>query len=128
MGTAQEFLESLPWSLDLHLLWQGQSGVAIIDNDRRATITLATHGRADHYEGCNVEITSKTIGRIMSKWFAFDEYLHERTDIRSDHPIGSSNPCFYVWHSRGDWSWYIAIPAHPEHFTQAVEGWIDQWQ
>ena len=124
MSTAQAFCEALPWSLDF--LWQGMSGVHRLDDERRATVELAIRGYGDHYPGMNVTIASKRAGTIASKYFRFDDFLSERADNRTDHPIGK-NTTFEVVAYCG-WKWYIATPAHPEHFTQAVEAWIEEWR
>jgi len=125
-GSPQEFIQSLPWTLE-PILWQGKSGVWKLDDTRIATIKLDTHGTHDHYLGVTVEITSKTHGEIKRKWFGFDEYLKQsdRKDTRSDYPHGS-NSCFCVLGYCG-WQWYIAIPSKPQDFTKAVELWICCW-
>lgn len=126
-GTPEQFIRSLPWSIDV--LWQGRSGVHQLDDDRRATITLSTSAgvtgmsTSDHWTGFDVKIVSKTSGPIVAKAFGFRDHLTERADTRSDHP----NQKFEVIGYCG-WKWYIAEPAHPEHFTQAVETWIDEWR
>jgi len=126
-GTAQEFIQSLPWTLE-PIIWQGKSGVWKLDDERIATIKLNTSGTHGHYTGVAVDITSKLTGKIKEKWFNFDEYLdrNDRTDNRTaDYPHGN-NSCYCVIDHCG-WQWYIAIPKHPERFTKAVELWICCW-
>lgn len=127
-GSAQQFIiTTLPWAIDV--LWQGKSGVHVIDDDRRATLTIEYSYTRGNYDQFNVEITSKSSGPIVNKRFKFDDHLprNERADSReSDYPIGG-NPCFKVVDHCG-WHWYIAMPAHPEKFTQAIEEWIDTWR
>lgn len=126
-GSAQQFVSAFPWAIDV--LWQGKSGVHVIDDDRRATLTIEySHVQGD-YDQFNVEIASKSAGLIVNKRFKFDEYLprDERSDDRKgDYPWGR-NPCFMVTDHCG-WHWYIAVPAHPEKFTHAIEEWIDTWR
>lgn len=123
-GTAAQFLSALPFTIPI--LWQGQSGLHEIDDERRATLTIATHTTAGHYVGVRADIGSKLHGPITSKFFPFDDHLTGRADDRADYPLGN-NKCFMVIEHCG-WGWYIAVPAHPEEFTQAVEAWLDGWR
>lgn len=132
-----EFLASLPWTEAF--VWQGKCGTLVLDDDRRVTATLDDVGTRDHYNGIRVKVISKTNGEIVTKWFAFDDHLDpaDRLDgceYRSlgglkgaGHPYPGS-PCFYAWRNRGEIGWYIANPATPSDFTEAVELWIDLWR
>ena len=114
-GTKKTFCKSLNWPIVIQ--WFDLQGTHMLDNDRRAVITMVTRGHKDHYVGFNVEITSKTNGRIESKFFRFDDYLPNK---QNEHQFEVIAYC--------GWKWYIAVPESTEPFTEAVTRWIDNWR
>lgn len=130
------FITSLPWTEDF--LWQGKTGTLVLDEDRRVTLTLDDVGTRDHFNGMRAKLVSKTNGEIVVKWFAFDDHLDpaDRLDGREHrfeghksfgHPY-PGNTCYYAWRNSGNIGWYIANPATPSDFTEAVEEWIATWR
>lgn len=107
--SAQNFCESLPW--DIKLQWFDRSGIYLMDADRRVKITLSERGHMQHYVGFNVQLISKTSGKIDEKFFNFNEYLPGTTGLVS----------YIAW----DWN---AVPKHPEKFTKAIEAYIKLWE
>lgn len=126
--TATDTLATLPWTIEV--LWQGESGVHVIDGDRRATIGLFHGGYADHYFGLKVSIASKTQGEIVLKVFDFNDFLDidDLTPESAAHQNKHYVQRFHLWGSHGACDWYIREPAHPEKYTQAIEEWIDTWR
>lgn len=131
------FIQSLPWTEDF--LWQGKTGTLVLDEDRRVTVTLDDVGTRDHFNGMRAKVISKTNGEIVVQWFAFDDHLDpaDRLDGRFYRYLGGGksegypypgNPCFYAWRNGGKIGWYIANPATPSDFTEAVEEWITTWR
>ena len=124
-----DFCRSLDWTVPIE--WFGTIGYTPLDASRRVKLQLSNAaGRGTSYGGqyngfvvTMLDIHGGTIDRTS---FAFDDYLHERSDERGDYPLGS-NPCFVVLDHVG-WRWYIAIPASTRPFTAAVERYLDQFR
>lgn len=103
--------------------WFGTVGYTPLKRNRLAKLELTTSGRrgvacAD-YRGFTVQILDVHTGPIDKVYFAFDDYLTERSDARSDYQPGDH--CFEVV----EWHWYIAVPATTRPFTRAVERYLD---
>jgi len=120
-GNKEAFCRSFDWDIDIK--WMDLSGYVRIDDDRRARIQLATHGTMGEYRAFIVSIISKRKGKIEAKSFLFDDYLSDRSDNRSDYPLGK-NPCFMVIDHIG-WRWYIAVPKTTRPLCQEIEKYIE---
>lgn len=120
-NTRAAFMRSLDWSpveaLGLKMQWIGSELFIHLDQDRRAVVTISTHGAADHYEKLVVRIVNKKDGPVDTKAFKFNEYLRGvgRSDSRHDHPDQGFEVVSYV-----GWHWYIAIPKTTKPLTEAV--------
>jgi hypothetical protein len=128
-GSPAGFCASLEWGEPQRITWLDTTGYIELDNDRRARLQLAELCARDapwptsgYLTGFEVQIVSKTRGRLDGKAFLFDDYLHERADHRSD--VALREGTFKVI-GRVGWRWYIAVPASTHPFTSAVERYIN---
>jgi hypothetical protein len=128
-GSPAGFCASLEWDEPRRITWLDMTGYIELDDDRRARLQLAelrahdaSYPTSGYLTGFEVEIVSKTRGRLDGKTFLFDDYLDERADNRADvRPQGGT---FKVI-SRVGWSWYLAVPATTRPFTSAVERYLE---
>jgi hypothetical protein len=131
-NNAQEFCKSLPWKKDWK--WFDKTAILPIDDKRRAKIEISIrccdgYPTVGSYNGFELSIVDKDSGVIEARRFSFRDYLAERADDRA------SKESQYHYENRGwfgvidhcGWGWYIAVPKHPEKFTEAVERYIDMF-
>lgn len=124
--TYADFLRTaFPWKARIE--WFGRGGIVTLDDNRRAEIDPA---KLDNYgqqtEGLEVKIVDKKGGKITRRSFRYDDFMVERADNRTDYqPL--NDRCFMVAENIG-LDWYIAIPAQPQDFSEAVEHFIDLYR
>lgn len=73
MSPKQAFVQSLAWSIPI--TWFDRQGLHRLDDDRVAVLTLEIQGTIGSYSGFQVEIISKTRGKLFQKYFNFNDYL-----------------------------------------------------
>ncbi len=119
----QAFVQSLAWSIPI--AWFDRQALHRLDDDRIAVLTLEIQGTIGSYSGFQVEIVSKTRGKLFQKYFNFNDYLppNQRSDHRTDYKGG-----FVVHTDSCGWQWYIAIPVSTQPFTEAVERWLEYFR
>lgn len=124
--TRTEFMQKFEWepleALGLRMDWIGSDLFVHLDADRRAVVTIATTGIAEHYRTLVVKILNKREGEVDRKSFSFSEHLDgvvKRLDARNDLP----QQRFEVI-SHCVWDWYIAIPATTTPLTEAVAAYV----
>lgn len=124
-----------PWTIDID--WFGKSGVHVLDDDRRAEITVHSTRTVDDYDALTVDLVSKTAGKITSETFRFRDFLplHDVTEASGNHRSIDHVNHIHAWVSRHSTyptgqkcGWYIAVPAHPEQLSSAIERWIDLYR
>jgi hypothetical protein len=117
-GTAAGFCQSFTWGLK-PIQWLDKSGFYTLPGERVVRIELESEGISGHYAGFLVTILHRQTGKIDAKFFAFNDYLRERSDNRADLP----NQRFEVISHTG-WGWYIAVPKDTRPFCAAIEAYI----
>jgi hypothetical protein len=120
-ATKESFCASFPWTIAIQ--WFDLTGMYKYgDGERVARIDLSTNGAADLYVGFRVTVLNTRKGKIDEKFFAFNDYLSERADDRSDYKGG-----FEVYPGCG-WGWYIAVPKTTEPLVRAIEQYLMVFQ
>ena len=123
-GSAGAFAQSFPWQIAIK--WFDREGLYRLNEDLMAHVKFDTDGTHDHYPGFRVRIVSVEGGELISKFFYFDDYLHERQDTRTDYGKGGGT-VFQVIGSIA-WDWYIARPRYVAPFVKAVTDFILEWR
>ncbi len=117
-GTKTGFCSSLEWKLKLQ--WLDKTGIHKLKDGRVVRIELETSGTYETYTGFLVTVMNPKEGKVDQKFFAFSDYLTERSDDRQKDQPGSH---FQVIAHTG-WRWYIAVPKTTRPFCEAVEAYI----
>ncbi len=116
-GTKAGFCGSLEWKLKLQ--WLDLTGFHTFKDGRVARIELETRRSGDTYEGFLVTILNPKEGVVDRKFFAFADYLSERSDNRTDMPDQKFVVISYV-----AWDWHVAVPTTTRPLCEAVEAYI----
>jgi hypothetical protein len=121
MSDKEQFCRSFEWTASI--AWSAEQGIVMLDDDRRAVITMRVDINGDAGD-MHVDIVHKKTGVIVGRTFCFGDYLSKdmahRKDQRSDY-TGAPHAKRLGRPLR----WYIAEPKTTTPFTRAVEAYID---
>lgn len=138
-ATRRDFMQHrLDWTpllaIGLPVEWIGAELYVMLDDARRAVISIQTTGTHEHYDRIVCKIVSKTAGPIDDRSFGFQAFLGNvgRADRRvgGSHPYPTNDPARNRIDVRYEvidycgWDWYIAIPATTLPLTEAVAAYV----
>lgn len=96
--------------------WYGRKGVIELDGDRVAQISLSDAGHHNHFSKFEVEIISKTHGKISSHGFSFDDYFRAPLPNINYHVNGS----LFKESEQPKDAWYLNEPSREDIDRLAV--------
>lgn len=122
--TKATFFARLEWQKEIQLF--DADGYVVLDETRRAKITLYSGVYHGHYRAIKVQIISKTHGTIDEKTFWFKDYLDFSKKISVNPHYEGQFEAMHT-HPKG-FDWYMHKPETTRPLCAAIEAWIDLYK